>query len=39
MTVVEIVLTCENGKLKPFESVPGMGIEGITEHDRGDEFN
>jgi hypothetical protein len=28
-----------NGKMRPFETIPGMGGEGIKENDRGGEFN
>jgi hypothetical protein len=29
----------ENGKMRPVETIPGMGREGIKENDGGDEFN
>jgi hypothetical protein len=29
----------KNGKLRPVETIPGMGGEGIKESDGGDEFN
>jgi hypothetical protein len=29
----------ENGKMRPVETVPGMGEKGEKENDRGDEFN
>jgi hypothetical protein len=29
----------ENGKIRPVETVPGMGVGGIKENDGGDEFN
>jgi hypothetical protein len=32
------VLMYENGKMRPVETIPGMG-EGIKENDGGDEFN
>jgi hypothetical protein len=30
---------CENGKMRPAETIPGMGEAGIKENGRGDEFN
>jgi hypothetical protein len=30
---------CENGKMRPVETVPGMGERGIKENDGGGEFN
>jgi hypothetical protein len=29
----------ENGKMRPGETIPGMGREGIKENDGGSEFN
>jgi hypothetical protein len=29
----------KNEKLRPVETIPGMGGEGIKENDRGGEFN
>jgi hypothetical protein len=33
------ILMNKNGKLRPVETIPGMGGEGIKESDGGDEFN
>jgi hypothetical protein len=33
------VLMSLNGKMRPVETVPGMGDEGIKENDGGGEFN
>jgi hypothetical protein len=30
---------CVNGKMKPVETIPGMGEKGIKENGRGGEFN
>jgi hypothetical protein len=29
---------CENGKMRPVETIPGMGIRGIKENDGGSEL-
>jgi hypothetical protein len=33
------VLVYENGKMRPIETIPGMGERGIKENDGGGEFN
>jgi hypothetical protein len=33
------VLMYENGKMRPTETIPGMGKRGIKENDGGSEFN
>jgi hypothetical protein len=38
MKTVEIYM-CENGKIRPVETIPGMGGGGIKENDGGGEFN
>jgi hypothetical protein len=32
-------LMCDNGKMRPAETIPGMGEGGIKETDGGGEFN
>jgi hypothetical protein len=32
-------LIYENGKMRPVETVPGMGGEGVKENDGGSKFN
>jgi hypothetical protein len=40
VTMVEYyVLTYENGKMRPVETIPEMGGGGIKENDGGGEFN
>jgi hypothetical protein len=34
-----VYLCYVNGKMRPIETIPGMGERGIKENDRGDEFN
>jgi hypothetical protein len=33
------VLMYENGKMRPVDTIPGMGERGIKENDGGGEFN
>jgi hypothetical protein len=33
------VLMYENGKMRPVETIPGMGVEVIKKNDRGGEFS